>query len=158
MDDTLIQLEKLISKKDIDALKNIVIFRDDDGTYNLYDRYLINKNQDGLYVVSVIGTHTEKNFYKLKHAVAWCSFDKRDLFKGAKRLHQLDQMIFSMDTEIQIHSKLLKNAKDTDYKIIYLSKLSQDKAKKRKFSDELNRYLVEYKTWQTNMFDTKPKY
>lgn len=158
MDDTLTKLEKIISKKEIDALKNIVIFKESDGTYNLYDKYLINKTHDGLYVVSVIGTYTEKNFYKLKNAVAWCSYDKRNLFKGAKRLHQLDQMIFSMDTEIQLHTKLLKKAKDDDYKIIYLSKLSQDKAKKRKFSDELGRYLTEYQNWQTRLFDAKPKY
>lgn len=158
MDDTLNRLEKIISKKEIDALKDIVIFKESDDAYNLYDKYLIVKNDDGIYVVSVIGTFTEKKFYKLKNAVAWCSFDKRNMFKGATRLHQLDQLLFSMDTEIQLHSRLTKKSVDEDYKLIYLSKLSQNKAKKRKYTVELDRYLTEYKNWQNAQFNTKPKY
>lgn len=159
MDDLMISvIEGAIPKKEIDALKGIIIFRDEDGTYNVYDKYLIRKNEDGIYEVTVNGTHTIKTFYKLKNAVAWCSFDKRNMFKASRRLHQLDQMIFSMDTEIQLHSKLMKKATDSDYKLIYLSKLTQDKAKKKSFSSELNHFLDEYQRWQTSLFDTKPNY
>ena len=158
MDDKLLQLERIIPKKEIDLLKNIVIFRETDGSYNLYDRYIITKNQDGIYVVSVNGTHTEKDFYKLKNAVAWCSYDKRQLYKNADRLHQLDQLIFGMDTEIQLHTGLMNKVKDNDQKLIYLSKLTQEKAKKRKFSYELSQFISAYQKWQSEMFNSKPKY
>jgi predicted house-cleaning NTP pyrophosphatase (Maf/HAM1 superfamily) len=94
----------------------------------------------------------------LKNAAAWCSFDKRMLIKQAKRLHELDQMIFSMDTEIQIHSKLMKKSKDEESTLIYLSKLTNNKAKKRSFMNEINDFILDYQRWQTKMFNTKPSY
>jgi hypothetical protein len=156
MDESL--FTKVISKKDIDALKDIIIFREASGEYNIYDRYVVSKNTDGIYTVTVLGTHTEKNFYKLKNAVAWCSFDKRTLYKDANRLHQLDQLIFGMDTEIQIHTGLIKKASTEEAKLIYLSKLTQEKAKKRNFTYELSHFLNDFKRWQDGLFETKPKY
>lgn len=149
---------KVISKKDIDALKNIIIYREDNGEYNIYDRYTVNKNADGTYLVTVLGTFTELNFYKLKNAVAWCSFDKRTLYKEANRLHQLDQLIFGMDTEIQIHTGLIRKSSTEESKLIYLSKLTQEKAKKRNFTNELSTFLNEFKRWQDSLFAAKPKY
>lgn len=158
MDDKITFIEKAIPKQELQALKDIIIFRDADGTYNIYGKYLISKDADGIYNVVVIGYHTEKKFYKLKNAVAWCSYDKRNLLKDCKRIHQLDQMIFSMDTEIQLHSKLVKKTQNTENKLIYLSKLTQEKAKKSNFSKELNYYLNEYQKYQTWLFDRKPDY
>lgn len=158
MDDKLETLEKVISKKDIDAIQKIIIYQDSDGSYTAYGKYHIAKNQDGIYEVSVIGSHTVKDFYKLKNAAAWCSFDKRMLFKQARRLHQLDQMVFSMDTEIQIHSKLMKKSRDNESALIYLAKLTQNKFKKRSFINEINDFIQDYQRWQTKMFNTKPSY
>lgn len=158
MDDALTRLNKVISQKDFDNIQKIIIYQDDDGSYTAYGSYHIFKNKDGIYKVSVLGTHTEKDFYKLKNAVAWCSFDKRSLYKQARRLHQLDQMIFSMDTEIQIHSNLMKKSKSDDTTLIYLAKLTQNKSKKRSFTNEINHFIEEYQRWQTKMFDSKPSY
>lgn len=157
-DATLIKLEKVIPKNEIQALQNISMFKEDDGAYNLYNKYLIKKNSDGIYVVQVLGTYTEKSFYKLKNAVAWCSFDKRAMYANARRLHQLDQLVFSMDTEIQLHASLIKKSKNEESKLIYLSKLTQEKARKRNFTIEIEHYLNEFKRWQNTLFDSKPKY
>ena len=158
MDDAFVAIQKIIPNKELNALKNIIIFQDEDGAYNVYGKYLITKNIDGIYVVSVIGTYTEKNFYKLKNALDWCSFDSRVMIKKAKRLHQLDQMIFSMDTEIQLHTRLIKKSKTEENALIYLSKLSQNKAKKRSYLSELSHSIDEYQRWQTQLFNTKPSY
>ena len=158
MDDKLSQIERMIPARDMDQLSKIAIYRETDGSYHLYGRYVITKNADGTYVINVTGTYTEKNFYKLKNAAAWCSYDNRKLYKDASRLHQLDQMIFGMDTEIQLHTGLMNKVKDIDQKLIYLSKLTQNKAKKRKFTNELSHFITVYQNWQTAMFDSKPKY
>jgi sulfatase maturation enzyme AslB (radical SAM superfamily) len=153
--------EKLLEKhlvKELDHLKKIVIIQLDDGSYELYDKYRIQKKQDGTYLVTVYGTFTEKNFYKLKNATAWCGYDRRNYNRDAKRIHQLDQMIYSMDNEIQIHTALVKKAKVMETKLIYLSKLTEDKAKKRKFSDELSRFLTEFDRYQNKLYDRKPTY
>lgn len=158
MDETFETLEKIISKKDIDAIQKIIIYQDSDGSYTAYGKYHISKTSEGIYKVTVLGTHTSKDFYKLKNAAAWCSFDTRMLIKQAKRLHILDQMVFGMDTEIQIHSKLIKKSKDPETSLIYLAKLTQNKFKKRSFINEINDYIREYQNWQTKMFNTKPSY
>lgn len=153
MDNTLLQLEKVIPQKDIDKLKNVVIYQDEDGSYNLYGRYCVVKNTDGSYAVRVLGTYTEIIFHKLTNAIAWCSFEKRNLYRKADRLHQLDNMIYSMDTEIQIQTKLLKKSKDPSSAIIYLSKLTNNKAKKRSFNNEISVFVNESKCWQNSLFD-----
>ena len=158
MDNTFQVLKKVISQRDIDNIQKIIIFQDVDGSYIVYGKYHIYKNNDGIYKVSIIGTHTIKDFYKLKNAVAWCSFDKRSLYKKAVRLHQLDQMIFSMDTEIQIHSNLIRKSKNDESTLIYLAKLSKNKSKKRNFTQEINLFIDEYQRWQTKLFDSKPSY
>jgi hypothetical protein len=58
-----------------------------------------------------------------------------------------------MDTEIQIQSKLLKKAKDPSNAIIYLSKLTNNKAKKRSFNNEISNFVNESKLWQNRLFD-----
>lgn len=153
MDETLLQLEKVIPQKDIDKLKNVVIYQDEDGSYNLYGKYCVVKNADGSYTVKVLGTYTEIIFHKLTNAIAWCSFEKRNLYRKANRLHQLDNMIYSMDTEIQIQTKLLKKSKDPSSAIIYLSKLTNNKAKKRSFNNEISVFVNESKRWQNSLFD-----
>jgi peptide methionine sulfoxide reductase MsrB len=158
MDDTLETLEKVISKKDIAAIQKIIIYQDSDGSYTAYGKYHIVKNSEGMYKVSIAGTHTFNYFYKLKNAAAWCSFDKRMLYKEANRLLHLDQMVFSMDTEIQIHSKLMKKSKNEEATLIYLAKLTNNKTKKRSFTNEINDFIHEYQRWQTKMFDAKPSY
>lgn len=153
MDNTLLKLEKVINQKDIDKLRDIVIFQDDDGTINLYGKYIVSKQKDNTYKVNIQGTYTEHIFFKLTNAIAWCSFDKRNLIRKANRLHQLDRLVYSMDTEIQLQSRLLRKAKDPDNAIIYLSKLSNNKAKKRNFANEIVDFINDYKRWQNGLFD-----
>lgn len=153
MDINFLKLEKVISQKDLDELRDIIIYQEEDGSISLYGKYVVVKTTDGNYKVSVYGTYTEQIFYKLTNAIAWCSFEKRKLYTKASRLHQLDKMVFSMDTEIQLQAKLLKKTKDPNNAIIYLSKLSNNKAKKRGFTKEINDFINEYKTWQNNAFD-----
>ena len=61
----------MIPDRDIEAFEKFVIFRDEKGNYNLYNKYDIKKNSDGTYTVNVLGTYTEKTFFKLKNAVTW---------------------------------------------------------------------------------------
>jgi hypothetical protein len=158
MDDVLNSLNQLISDKELANLEKITMFKEDDGSYMLYGRYIVKKVNTGDYTVSVIGTFTEKTFHKLKNAVAWCSFDKRRLIKEANRLHFLDQKIFDVEIHIEYYSSLIKKSKNTDNKVVYLSKLSQDKTKRHMFTEDLNKYIKEYQRWQNNVFNTKPGY
>jgi len=148
----------MIPDRDIEAFEKFVIFRDEKGNYNLYNKYDIKKNSDGTYTVNVLGTYTEKTFFKLKNAVTWCSFNKRRLIREATRIHQLDKFISSVDTQIHHYTQLIKKSKNVENKIIYLSKLTEDKAKKSMLTADLNNYIQAFQQWQTKAFDTRLTY
>ena len=78
------------------------------------------------------------------------------MFYQANRILKLDNLLAGLEVDISLHTKIFKNAKDTDNRLIVLSKLSEDKLKKRRYTDELYTYINDSKKWQTKRFDTKP--
>jgi hypothetical protein len=158
MNDKILSALEKVSEKEIKSLGSILIFPESKNSYTVYEKYHVKKNKKGSYTVTVSGTFTEKNFYKLKNAVAWCSFDKRNLFKDAQRLHDLDSLIWAMDTEIELHLSLIKSTKDDGNKLIYISKLSENRYKKHQYTKELNNFIQSFDRYQNNLFDRKPAY
>lgn len=150
------QLAKLMKPNFIGDLEDVIIFQNTDGSYELFNMYHITKNENNEYIVTMHTTFTTHNFNTLKHAVAWCTFDKRNMFSQANRILKLDNLLAGLEVDISLHTKIFKNAKDTDNRLIVLSKLSEDKLKKRRYTDELYTYINDSKKWQTKRFDTKP--
>ena len=150
------QLAKLMKPNIIGDLEDVIIFQNTDGSYELFNMYHITKNENNEYIVTMHTTFTTHNFNTLKHAVAWCTFDKRNMFYQANRILKLDNLLAGLEVDISLHTKIFKNAKDTDNRLIVLSKLSEDKLKKRRYTDELYTYINDSKKWQTKRFDTKP--
>ena len=150
------QLAKLMRPEFIGDLEDVIIFQNTDGSYELFNMYHITKNENNEYIVTMHTTFTTHNFNTLKHAVAWCTFDKRNMFYQANRILKLDNLLAGLEVDISLHTKIFKNAKDTDNRLIVLSKLSEDKLKKRRYTDELYTYINDSKKWQTKRFDTKP--
>jgi hypothetical protein len=139
------KLEKLMKTDFVGQLEDVIIFQNSDNSYELFNMYHITKNNNNEYIVNT-----------LKHAVAWCTFDKRNMLYQANRILKLDNLLAGIEVDISLHTKIFKNAKNTDDRLIVLSKLSEDKLKKRRFTDELYTYINDSKKWQTKRFDTKP--
>jgi hypothetical protein len=150
------QLEKLMQTEFVGQLEDVIIFQNPDNSYELFNMYHINKNNSNEYIVKMHTTFTTHNFNILKHAVAWCTFDKRNMLYQSNRILKLDNLLAGLEVDISLHTKMFKNAKNTDDRLIFLSKLSEDKLKKRRITDELYIYINDSKKWQTNRFNTKP--
>ena len=150
------QLEKLMKKEFVGQLEDVIIFQNLDNSYELFNTYHINKNDNNEYVVKMHTTFTSHNFNTLKHAVAWCTFDKRNLLYQSNRILKLDSLLAGLEVDISLHTKLFKKAKTSDDRLIFLSKLSEDKLKKRQITEELYTYINDSKRWQINRFNTKP--
>ena len=150
------QLEKLMQTEFVGHLEDVIIFQNPDNSYELFNMYHINKNDTNEYIVKMHTTFTTHNFNTLKHAVAWCTFDKRNMLYQSNRILKLDNLLAGLEVDISLHTKMFKNAKNTDDRLIFLSKLSEDKLKKRRITDELYTYINDSKRWQTNRFNTKP--
>jgi hypothetical protein len=149
-------LEKLMQTEFVGQLEDVIIFQNPDNSYELFNMYHINKNDSNEYIVKMHTTFTTHNFNILKHAVAWCTFDKRNMLYQSNRILKLDNLLAGLEVDISLHTKMFKNAKNTDDRLIFLSKLSEDKLKKRRITDELYTYINDSKKWQTKRFDTKP--
>jgi hypothetical protein len=155
MNDIFIKLKKVIPKETINNLADLSVFRDQDGSYHLFDKYIISRVKDE-YQVTINSFDTNKTFYTLKHAVAWCTFDKRNRIVDSNRIYDLDKKVAGLESTIQGHQKLIKSAKNMDDKLIYLAKLGEEKMRKRQLYDELGRYIDTSKSCQTTRFKTKP--
>jgi hypothetical protein len=155
MNDIFAKLKKVISAEEISNLADLSIFKDQDGSYHLFDKYVINRVNDE-YVVTINSYDTVKIFYTLKHAVAWCTYDKRNKIVDSNRIYDLDKKVAGLESIIQGHQKLIKTAKNMDDKLIYLAKLGEEKMKKRQLYNELGHYIAISRSWQTNRFNTKP--
>lgn len=133
-------------------IKELCIVQEDDGSYNIFGTYLIDKIGD-LYYVSFMNDpgFLPIDFSSLKYAVTYCVFDKNSKGKETKRLHELDKYIGSLNVNIAQYEKMMKKSPAPD-KFIYIAKLNEDKLKKRKFLKELDHYLSFSKYMQTNKY------
>lgn len=148
------KFKRVISKQEMERLKDIAIFQNPNGIYEVFNSYLIDKKPEGA-IVKLHNGDTINSFYNLKNAMCWCIFDKRGRYNSANRIVELDLKLSAIDVSMTLHQRLFKKSKDTDTKLIYLAKLNEDKHKKRQMTDELNAYLAESDYWQQSKFKLK---
>jgi hypothetical protein len=148
------KFKKVISNHEMEKLKDISMFRNPDGVYEIFNSYLIDKQPEGA-IVKLHNGDMINSFYNLKNAMCWCIFDKRGKYSDANRIIELDLKLSSIEVTMSIHQKLFKKTKDADTKLIYLAKLNEDKYKKRQMTDELNKYLIQSDNWQKKSYKLK---
>lgn len=148
------KLTKTIPESDMKRLSELSIIQGPDGSYFLFSKYSIKKN-NGYYVVEIDKIDGIKSFNVLKNAVAWCTYDKRNSIYESNRIYNLDNKLSSIDSEITVHQQLAKKAKKLEEKLIYLAKLGEEKMVKKQILDELDSYVESSKIWQTKQFNTK---
>lgn len=141
-----------MNKRDIvNKIQDLLIVREDDGSYNLFGKFTIARNELGYYVIQTSVEET-LDFSSLKHAVTWCVFNKNKKFKEIKRIHELDTLMGSLDVAIAQHKKLAEKASDRESKEIYLAKLIEEKRKKRLLNEEIDEYVQISKYMQNKQF------
>lgn len=141
------KLEKTITKEGIEKLQDLSVSRDSAGSYHLFNKYKITKTGD-LYYVELYRVANQKTFNVLKNAVAWCTFDKRNLIQDSTRILQLDNKLAGIEAEIQLHQKLVTRTKKTEEKLIYLAKLTEEKTERYSINEELSKYIYNSRNWQ----------
>ena len=151
-DKLLNKLAKTVSTMDLDKLSELAIMQGPDGSYFLFNKYTIRKT-NGYYVVEIDRMSVTKSFNILKNAVSWCTFDKRNSIYESNRIIDLDTRLASVDSEIQVHQKLVKKAKNLEEKLIYLAKLGEEKMERKQITEELAGYVNSSKIWQEKRFN-----
>jgi len=151
-DKLLQKFTKTISNIEMEKLSELTIIQGPDGSYFLFNQYSIRKIND-CYIVEKDNIAGTKSFNVLKNAVSWCTFDKRNNIYESNRILDLDIRLASVDSEIQVHQKLVKKAKNLEEKLIYLAKLGEEKMERKQISEELAGYVNSSKIWQEKRFN-----
>lgn len=140
-------LNKEFNKKTGD----VSVFENTDGSYEVFNRYRISKDKLG-FRVSVKNESQEKIFSSVKVALTWCIFEKKKDYVKSLRIEYLDIMINGTEMAINNHRRLVKGAKDTHAKLVYIAKLSEEKARYKSMSTELAKCIIESRYWQNKNF------
>lgn len=149
------KIENFINKELNVTLADAAIFKHDENTYELFNKYTINRISD--YKFLVVTPYEQKTFTFLKNAVMWCTFKHRDKFYEMLRIEELDRLLSGIDMMIEQHKKLSYTTKDIEGKLIYLAKLNEDRLKKQSIMYELKQYILDAKFWQLKKFETTVK-
>jgi hypothetical protein len=153
-DKLLRKITKAIPEAEIKKLSELSIIQSPDGSYYLFSKYSIKKN-NGYYVVELDRIAGTKSFNVLKNAVAWCTYDKRNSIYESKRIYDLDNKLSSIDAAILVHQRLAKKSKKLEEKLIYLAKLGEEKLEKKQILEELDSYVETSKIWQNKQFNMR---
>ena len=153
-DKLLRKLTKTIPEAEMKKLSELSIIQGPDGSYYLFSKYSIRKN-NGYYIVELDKIAGTKSFNVLKNAVSWCTFDKRNNIYESNRILELDNKLASIDAAILVHQRLAKKAKKLEEKLIYLAKLGEEKMEKKQILDELDSYVETSRIWQNKRFNSK---
>lgn len=140
-------------ERELSSIKDIVVFADGDGTYELFGKYKIYPVKGGYYKVNIFNTDTIHEFVNVKNAVTWCTFDNVKKYHEANRIKDLDLRLCSMEVDIAIHQKLANKTKDKNNRWIYITKYEEDVLKKKQMLKELNSYINTSKTIQALKFN-----
>lgn len=153
-----LKIENFLKKEFNSNLKDICIIQSEDGSFELFNEYVIRKQTNGLYNVSPLYIISSHQFTSLKNAFTWCIFHKYKRFKDTKRIEELDLLLSSVNVTLFQQKKLLLKSKDLENKLIYNAKIHEEKIKKNIMLKELTNYINISKHLQTRKFlDKLPK-
>jgi hypothetical protein len=137
--------------KELTDLMDVVIFMENDGSYNLFSKYIITKLNNE-FRVTTSNTDLDLRFSTLQNATAWCIFHKQNKIVDANRIYELDIKLGGINVELMNHSRLYKKAKTQPDQLIYVAKLTEDRFKKRNILSELQIFTRASKTWQNKRY------
>lgn len=150
------KVEKFFAKELTKNLKDIMIVRNDDGSYDLFGKYKVIIDTQGNYKVHVLDSKKDvipQVFASLKHAVTWCVFEKHNKYTYIRRVQELDEALSSLNVAIAQHKKLILKSSTEEDRAIFYAKLVEEKLKKKALVTELESYITTSKKWQSKRFD-----
>ena len=141
-----------VLQDELSSMKDIVIFKVDNDSYELFNRYSVCLDSNGNCVVNVKNISNKKYFSSLRNAVTWCIYNNTNKFGEANRVEELDLMLCSMETAIKLHKNMIQKSKNTDASLIYAAKLSEEQLKYKTMKKEILAYIKQSKIWQDSKY------
>lgn len=151
------KINNFFNREFLTGAANIAIFKNDDGSYDLFNKFIISE-ENGKYKVKKKTSYQTAYFSSLKYAVTYCIYEEKNKILCSQRIEELDRLIFSVDAEIKLHKHLIDKATDIDNKLIYYAKLSDEVLKRNILLKEMVNYVEVSKHWQSQTFSKKTNF
>ena len=136
---TVYKMHKFFDDELNSDLKEVMITRDKLGRLTVYGEYTIIPDNNGY--VKVIGKSLSLEFTFLKNALAYVTLIHAGKRNEANRIYQLDLRLCSINVDLAVHRNILKKRSDPDSKLLYMIKVQEDTAKKRKIVEEIKSHI-----------------
>jgi signal peptidase I len=149
------KINKFLTKELILNMGDVVIFKNENNTYELFNQYIIQPHINNGYKIVCKFNSIEKTFSSVKNAVAWCVFDRNQKINECSRIQEIDILLDSIDVKIILCKRYLKRQKNLDSKLLYLNKLKENQDKKKRLNGELDEFIKLSKYWQDKKFIRK---
>lgn len=149
------QKYKRILKSELDSIEQVVIWKDDDGSYYLFNRYSI-RPDGSQYTVAKHNTDV-RTFDRLLSAVSWCVADNVGRYDVSTEIKRLDALLTTMANDIYVRTNSLKNCKDAEQSEVVLLKIDTKNKQKREVEEKLKYFFRQTKTWQQRGFTNELK-
>lgn len=131
------------------------IFQNEDGSYELFNKYRITKKEQNIYEVAKIYGDQTYLVSSLKNAVTWCIYEKRNKWAISNRILEIDKKIAGIDVAMALHKRILSSTKNNENKMVLLNKLNEEKIKRKSMLQELAEYVNQSKILQSKMFEIR---
>ena len=149
-------LKRILDKDNMDELKKYIIYPEGSG-YVMYGEYIIKTPNNQDFVIEKFNTYTVKKFNSLRNAVMWATLDNSNKIMYAKKVEELDILLASTDSHIQLQQRLLKSKKTTDSMSLAYTKLNEESIKKNNIVRELEHFVGVARTLQEQRFNKVTK-
>lgn len=142
-------ITKELSKK----IGDLLVFRDEEGTYMLFGKFKIVPENDSFLLFDLRNDSLVHNFTNLKNAVTYCVFDNNKKYKELKRIIDLDDQLAGIEVILSQHKKLVEKTENYEDRSIYMAKLVEGRRKKENMLQEIKSYISISKYWQHRKFE-----
>ena len=146
------ELEHLV-RTELRSIMPNMIWRDDNGDYEVFGRYRLCPNAQGFMVfcsATEVGT-----FSSTKAALSWCIADKNSAFNTARELLTLDNKLSTITHDISVRASIGDRSKNVDLRETILTKLESKIIHKKKLENQLANCVNWAKYVQQRGFDNE---
>jgi hypothetical protein len=130
--------DRIMRQEFPDVVTNL-IYRDDDGTYRVFDRYSIVKENTKYRVycsASDVGL-----FSSTKSALSWCIADKYRAYNLARDIAELDTKLSALTSDITARANLADRSTNVEFRETIETKLETKLIKKKQVEAQLSKCI-----------------
>jgi hypothetical protein len=146
------EVERRFRQEFKDLMPN-VIWQNDNGIYDVFDRYRIHPTKAG-YLVYCSATEVGL-FSSTRAALSWCIADKHKAYKTARELLEIDNKLSNLNNDIATRAGIGDRSRDPVLRETILTKLESKIIHKKQLENQLAKCINWAKYVQQRGFDNE---